>query len=153
MTKEYTWKADSFAGLFNKMDANKVGSEIEMLGENVTTDEIVEQAKSVHSAMHNYFEWDDTKAGHLWRKTQATHLLNHLQVTYVKSEDEEPVTVKAFVNIKNQGGYNKIETVVSDVDRYGILLNKAYRELDTVRNKYQELSEIQERLAFLEEVL
>lgn len=152
MKKEYSWKQDGIQGLFNSMDANRVGTEIEMLGDGVTAEDIVKQAKSVKSAMHNYFEWDDAKAGHQYRKQQATKLLCHLQVTYVKEDKSEPVNVRAFVNVKHNDGFYKIETVVSDVDRYQILLNKAYNELRGVKTKYQELSEIQEKLSFLDEL-
>ncbi len=151
MKKEYCWKATSFSGLYNKMDANKVGQEIESLGENVTAEDVVSKAKSTRSAMHNYFEWDDSVAGHLYRKQQANQLLCHLQVKYIVDK-KEPVRVKAFVNTKRNNGYQPIETVVSDIDRYQMLLNKAYEELRSVKTKYQELSEIQEKLSFLDEL-
>ncbi len=151
MKKEYCWKASIFSGVYETMDADKVGKEIEALGDNVTTDEIVEKAKSTRSAMHNYFEWDDSVAGHMYRKQQASRLLCNLEVKYI-ADKKEPVTVRAYVNLKKQSSYQPIETVVSDIDRYQMLLSKAYEDLKRVKTKYQDLEEIQEKLSFLDEL-
>lgn len=151
MKKVYCWKQSAAINFVNKMDANKVGAEIEALGDAVTPENVVYLAKKKTSEMHNYFEWDNEKAGHLYRKSQATSLLNALQVEIVTPKQKEPVTVKAYVNIKRNSEYQKIETVVNDVEKYQILREKAYSELRSVRDKYKELEDLQEKLAFLDE--
>lgn len=154
MKKQYSWRAGVTSGFYKRYDANAVGLEIEEIGDNVTADQVVQRATDVNSAMHEIFEWDNTKAGHLWRKQQAANLLCSLQVEYVSEDEEkikEPITVRAYVGIKQKQGYHKIETVVEDLDLYADLLNKAYNELKAIRNKYKNLGEIQEKLAFLDE--
>ena len=150
MKKQYSWKAGMTGNFYKRFDANTVGLEIEELGDNVTTDQVVERASDKGSAMHDMFEWDNTKAGHLWRKQQAASLLCALQVEYV-SEEKEPVKVRAYVGLKQKQGYHKIETVVESLDMYAQLLEKAYSELRSVKNKYKDLGEIQEKLSFLDE--
>lgn len=154
MRKQYSWKAGVTGNYYRKFDANAVGNEIEALGDNVTTDQVVAQAAKRSSAMHEMFEWDDTKAGYMWRKQQAAGILCSLHVEYIVENTEkqrEPVKVRAYVGLKQRQGYHKIETVVEDVDMYTQLLEKAYNELRGIKNKYQSLSEIQEKLSFLDE--
>lgn len=152
MKKVYRWENSTSGTFFKKYDANKVGAEIETLGDDVTPENVVLLAKNEKSEMHNYFEWDDSKAGHLYRKQQAGVLLNKLQIEYVTEQSDEPVVVKAYVNLKQNMEYQKIETVITDVDKYQMLKEKAYKELRSVRDRYAEIEEIRERLAFLDEV-
>lgn len=154
MKKQYSWKAGVTGNFYKRFDANAVGLEIEELGDNVTSEQVVERASDRGSAMHDIFEWDNTKAGHLWRKQQAASLLCSLQVEYISEEKEtekEPVKVRAYVGLKQKQGYHKIETVVESLDMYAQLLEKAYSELRSVKNKYKDLGEIQEKLSFLDE--
>ena len=141
--KEYSW---SIKGIFDDMDATKVGEELELLGDNILPGRVVEVAKNENSEMHNYFEWDDTIAGEKYRIIQAGRIVQNLKVTIVKSEIAEPIHVRAFVNTKRNTGYKNIEAVISNVDEYALLLSKAYKELTTIKEKYQQLEEIQELL-------
>lgn len=141
--KEYSW---SIKGFFDDMDATKVGEELELLGDEILPERVVEVAKNENSEMHNYFEWDDAKAGQEYRIIQARKIIGNLKVTIVKSEITEPIHVRAFVNTKRNTGYKNIEAVISNVDEYALLLSKAYKELTTIKEKYQQLEEIQELL-------
>lgn len=152
MKKQYSWKKDFWVS--NSLDIDKIGNEIDKIEETygvVTAEKVVEKAESERSAMHNYFEWNNDKAGHLYRLYQARNMINSIEVTYISDGKKEPVTVRAFVNTKKNQGYQRIEKVVSDVDRYQMLLDKAYDDLRVVRDKYSELQEIQEKLSFLDE--
>lgn len=149
--KKYSWEVGTISSeILAKMDAEKVGKELEKLGGDVTASAVVELAKSKKSEMHDYFEWDNEIAGQKYREKQARDLIRNIKVTFVKDEKEtEPV--RAYVNIKRCNGYSKIEEVVNDVDAYQMLLDKAYEELRTIKRRYTELKEIQEKLAFLNE--
>ena len=150
--KEYSWEVGgNFASFAKNMDANKVGKELEKLGEDITASGVVAIARKKSSEMHDFFEWDDSKAGPKYREIQARQLINMLKVTYTKGDKETP-PVKAYVNVKRCSGYSQIDKAVNDVNRYQMLLNRAYEDLRIVRNRYTELEEIQERLAFLDNV-
>jgi hypothetical protein len=108
-------------------------------------------ARKKSSEMHDFFEWDDSKAGAKYREHQARQLIGMLKVTYTKGKKETP-PVRAYVNVKRCSGYSQIDKAVNDVSRYQMLLDRAYEDLRIVRNRYTELEEIQERLAFLDNV-
>ena len=153
MKKQYRWKRNSWLD-GRKLDANEVGQEFEKIENKygvVTAEKVVAIAENENNVLHNYFEWDNEKAGHLWRKQQARTLIACVEVTYINEDKTDPVTVRAFVNTKKDQGYQRIEKVVTDIDSYQRLLDKAYDDLRVVRDKYADLQEIQEKLSFLDE--
>lgn len=138
--KEYSWNITGFY----KQDANEVGKELEKI-ENLTPENVVEVARDKKNVMHDMFEWDDSIAGEKYRKTQASKILAAIQVKIIV--DNEPnKQVRAFVTTKKNSNFKPIEKVVKDVDQYALLLDKAYRELNYIKIKYENLKEIQELL-------
>lgn len=153
MKKQYSWKKDSWLD-GRKLDASEVGKEFEKIENRygvVTAEKVVAIAEDENNVLHDYFEWDNDKAGYLWRKQQARTLIACVEVTYINEEKTDPITVRAFVNTKKNEGYQRIEKVVTDIDSYQRLLDKAYDDLRVVRDKYADLQEIQEKLSFLDE--
>lgn len=149
--KKYSWEVGTISSeILSKMDAEKVGKELEKLNGDVTASNVVELAKNKKSEMHNYFEWDNEIAGQKYREKQARDLIRNIKVTFVK-EEKESEPVRAYVNVKRFNGYSPIEEVVQDVDAYQMLLDRAYEELRVIKNKYAQLQEIQEKLSFLSE--
>lgn len=146
--KEYSWNV----GFSYAVDANDVGQEFEKLGENLTAETVVNVARDENNILHNIFEWDDTVAGEKYRKIQASQLISNLKVV-IKEDEEKPVITRAFVTTQRNTKFQPIEKVVNDVTQYQLLLEKAYRELNSIKCKYDSLIEIQELLADMPEVL
>ena len=147
--KKYSWSLD---GLY-KEDPELVAQELEKLDE-LTPENVVEHARNNESSiLHNMFEWDNDIAGEKYRKIQASSIITSIRVQIIDEKDEEkpPKVVRAFVQMKKQSEYQLIETAIADVDKYQILLEKAYKELGQVKNKYTTLQEIQELLANIPE--
>lgn len=147
MKKEYSW---TISGFF-KVDANEVGKELEKLGDNLTPDNVLEVAKDESNVMHNMFEWDDTVAGQKYRLWQARNIISNIRVNII-SDDSQKRKIRAFVTTKKETVFEPIEKVVKDTDRYAILLNNAYRELNYIKYKYDTLAEIQELLRNIPEI-
>lgn len=145
----YTWKIDYFS---NKgADANKVGAEIETLGDNFTTTEMIAKARNESSSMHTLFEWNDDIAAEKFRENQARNILCNLvfKVDEVKKEDAAPVRV--FVsNGEHKKEYVPIKTVVKVEDKYQELLNQAYADLRAFKLKYSSLRELDYILELIE---
>jgi len=139
--KEYSWRI----GWKYSQDANEVGKELEKLGDNITAEGVVNLARDNNSVLHDMFEWDDTAAAEKYRNQQARCIITSIQVSIVADEDK-PRQIRAFVTTKKNTVYEPIEKVVKDTDRYAILLDRAYMELNSIKCKYAELKEIQELL-------
>lgn len=139
--KEYSWHI----GYSYTQDPNEVGKELEKLGENLTPENVVELARNEDSVLHNMFEWDDSIAAEKYRKAQATRIIVNLQVNVI-ADDEKPRQVRAFVTTEKNTKFEPIEKIISDTDKYALLLEKAYKELSSIKHKYETLTEIQELL-------
>lgn len=138
--KEYSWKVWNYS-----QDANEVGKELEKLGDNVTAEGVVNLARNDKSVLHEMFEWNDGIAAEKYRNQQARNIITSIQVNIVTDEDK-PRQIRAFVTTKKNTVYEPIEKVVKDTDRYAILLERAYNELNAIKQKYTELQEIQDLL-------
>ena len=108
-------------------------------------DDVVKTAENPKHALHEYFEWNDSAAGHKYRLWQARELIR-VSVTIIGDADDEPI--KAYWSFKedryNQsgGGYMAMVDVLTDTDRYDRMLSEAKQELDTFRKKYRALKEL-----------
>lgn len=138
--KEYSWNVTGFY----KQDANEVGRELEKI-EVLIPENVVNVARDENNILHEMFEWDDSIAGEKYSKQQASKIIANISVKVI-AEDKPNKLVRAFVTTKKNSGFKPIEKVVKDVDQYALLLDKAYRELNYIKIKYENLKEIQELL-------
>ena len=130
------WKHPQYA---NGTDAEKIYQEI---GEKtLTAEEIVEKAQDENTELHGYFEWDDSKAGALYRLQQARHLLCNL-VFVTESEQEEPIRV--FHISSEPKKYKPTKLILQQPDEYQALLKRAKDELYAFQRKYKSLVELEE---------
>lgn len=84
----------------------------------LTPNLIIEVAKNPGSILHEFFEWDDKKAGHSHRLQQARNLITSVKVTIVS----ETKMINAISYVRDprlpshQQGYVSIETLKTDKD-------------------------------------
>lgn len=130
-------------------DAQKVGEAIEAIEQEhggTSPALVVTAATAPESVLHGFFEWDDAKAGPLYRETQAQHLLRSLVAVRIDGEDLEHPT-RAFVSVRrwedNDGGsYVSVREALRVVDYRKQLMRDAMRDLDAYRIKYHLLADL-----------
>ena len=148
--KNYSWRID-----FYSVDANEVGKELEEIENStgLTAENLVEYAKeNEKSIVHGMLEWDDAVAGEKYRKSQAQRIITNIQVEIIKKEEKLPVRAFVKTTKAHNEEFRNIESVVSDAEKYQMLLSKAYAELNATKNRYKELEEIQELLKDIPEI-
>lgn len=153
MYKEYSWNTG-----WTKGNAQKIGQELEKIEQStdLTAENVVEYARThKKSELYSALEWDDTIAGEKWRKQQASTIITNIRVQIIEDDDtpKNAKPIRAYVQTTEVRTYDPIEVVVKDPDKYQIMLEKAYRELNRTKEKYADLSEIQELLADVPELL
>lgn len=139
--------------MFNKADPAKCYDEITSIGDEVTPSQVVEKAESEDSELHKCFTWDDTEAAGLWRLKEAREVMRQL-IVITRPDPEEPEEQKEPVQFRllmkndnsHSSGYKQTIVMVRDEDEYKKLLDQAYAELRTFKNKYSMLSELKEIL-------
>lgn len=109
----------------------------------LTPAEVVEKAANPLSAMHPYFQWDDTAAAEAYRKIQAGKLIRSMKIKFQPSPTVEPIRMPLYYNAGQVGGekeYKPITTLQNDPDDYAKALANARRELEQTRQRYENLN-------------
>lgn len=106
---------------------------------------VVDAAKKKRSALHGYFEWDDTKAANEHRLTQARRLIRCVEVVRPEAPDKGYTRAFQVARSKRDGkgqSYQQIEDIMADPDRRAELIQRALMELLAIRRKYHQLQEL-----------
>ena len=134
----YKWKEGSQHKVSAQI-AGEVCEELEKKGE-LNAINLVDVSRPEDAPLHDEFEWNDNIAAEMYRRTQAGQIIRHLAV---RTETQTPV--RAFFNVESVGKtYESVETIITQEDKYAVLLKQALRELEAFQRKYQMLSELQE---------
>ena len=137
-----------------RADAAKCYEEICEIGEEVRPEQVLDKARDESSELHKCFDWDDSSAAEKYRLSQARSVINHLIVVTQETDEPEKEPVQFRVMLKNEqtkdSGYKQTIVMVRDEDEYAKLLDQAYKELHSFKQKYQCLSELSEILALID---
>jgi hypothetical protein len=85
-------------------DVQIVGEALESIKEKhgiLKSEDIVKTAKPKSNPLHKYFDWDDAHAAELYRRQEATRLVQSINIIILSDGAEEEV--RAFVNITQAG--------------------------------------------------
>ncbi len=108
----------------------------------VPAEAVVDFARDDSTALHAYFDWDDTEAARKWRIEQARHVIR--MIVEVIAQDLPPV--RAFVSLTTDrnagGGYRSVRDVLADDRLREQMLQDALSEFKLFRAKYEGLKEL-----------
>lgn len=105
-----------------------------------TPEALVDLARDPTSAIHAYFEWDDTKAAEQYRRVQARYYLRSITVEYT-TEYAGGLEVRAFVPTHVDGGgrvWRPTLEVAATEEGMRELLATAKAELRAFQKKYSQ---------------
>lgn len=119
------------------------------------TQMIVDEAKSDKSPLHEWFEWDNTKAANEHRKYQARQLIKGIEIEVIENDKSSQI-VRAFHYVErgeNENitkGFAKFEVIQQNPDEYNEFILEAYlrriRELNSKYRRYKELRPLTEAI-------
>jgi len=136
----YSWKTFQYS-----VSADVAGKEFEKIEKKygkVTSELLLQNAEPTESPLHELFEWDDAVAGHKYRLSQATNIIINLAVEVEK--EQKPKKIRAYYNVSDtekKGRFINAETAFSNPDTKEIILKRAYREMQSFMQKYENLTE------------
>ena len=106
---------------------------------------IVERARSPNSALHKYFEWDDTAAASAYRLQQARNVIRAV-VQIVPRADGSATAVRAYISLPSDravsGGYRPVAEIVNDEWKTAEAFAELRRLLGRLRVRYGALAQI-----------
>ena len=141
--KVFSWKSTGY-----KADAQLVGEELEQIekqGSLEASDVVAYAENNVKSELHKCFEWDDEKASKNWRLYEARKILCSISLQIV----EEPKKVqRVYVNIKDKSTeervFKNINEVLKNDEEYQQLIEKAKKEFEGCKDRYNDLLQKQD---------
>lgn len=83
-------------------------------------EQVIEAARNPNSAMHDWFEWDDTAAASAYRLAQARWLIKSINVVIERS-DQSRVIAPAFT-FTGTKGYIETQVVVQTEGRLAVAI-------------------------------
>lgn len=110
----------------------------------ITPHAVVDAARPTSSPIHSAFEWDDWRAGELYRQEQARGLIRSVRVL-VNVQNAETQPVRAFLNVKmtEQGsGYVAVREALTTPAYRDQILVDALAELKAWQARYKQLNEL-----------
>lgn len=101
------------------------------------------------SALHGYFEWDDSAAAAAYRLEQAQALVRRVKVTIIQQGAPEPISVRAYIAARElpaaedrqPGSYVAIEEIAGATSEQAALMESIQRDVVRLRRKYQHVSD------------
>lgn len=135
----------------HKANARIVAEEIVSIGESATPAQIVDKARDPETELHKCFEWRDDVAAEKYRLQQARQVVCHLVIRETIREDKPPV--RYMLQTKNGDGYQPTRIIYKDPDKYQALLQSVLRELEAIRNKHSNLSELEQVFEAIDDVI
>ncbi|MEN0652374.1 MULTISPECIES: hypothetical protein [Hyphobacterium] len=150
----YAWKPESRITL----DAQAAGEEIERIrvarNGRLTSEAVVEEAKDEASPLHPAFEWDNDRAAHQYRVTQAAHLIRSITLVADSRPGQPEKPVRAFVNVTvdEDRSYTSVAHALSDEALRAQVLSQAWKEIEAWKRKYSDLVEFARLFGVIEEL-
>lgn len=152
MTMVYKWKP--YASLPG-ISAQVAGEELERIRRsrngNMIAADVLKEARKASSPLHSAFEWDDKKAAHHYRLSQAGELIR--AVVVIDDSKPESAPVRAFVNVgeNEERGYTSVVAAMSDTVMRAQVIARAWKELEDWRKRYEELLEFSQVFAVVDQ--
>jgi hypothetical protein len=122
----------------------------------LTPSAVVADARPARSPLHPAFEWDDRRAGPLYREDQARRLIRSVAVLVPVAGQGQPARQIAFVSVGQPvpGGalYTTTTRALSAAESRARVLEEALAQLRGWQERYQHLTELAEVFQAIEEV-
>jgi hypothetical protein len=120
---------------------------------------VLDKARDSKSALHRYFEWDDSVAAEAHRLTQAETLVRKVHVTLIPTGATDPVRVRAFVATRDlhdaataegdtdvanasAGSYKMVGDLTGSSAYEAAVLNQIKGDLRRLQHKYRAHQEL-----------
>lgn len=143
----YQWKVPGIM----PVDAQTAGNELERIYKRdgvIEPETVVTESVSPCAPLHNCFEWNDKKAAHKYRITQAQGIIR--AIVSVDEAEKTPET-RAFVSVERE--YHPVSVVIRNPEKRDILLQNALNELHWFEKKYNSLCELSSVFSAIKEVI
>jgi hypothetical protein len=107
----------------------------------LTPEAVVRVAKDPDNPLHSWFEWDDAKAGHQHRISQARVLIKRVKIV-TPAGSRTPKYVSVEINDSTDRRYEPLQRVVQDPSKLDFVIGEVVGSVDELSVKLEALSEL-----------
>jgi len=143
MSKVYQWNIKSLSKGVDPDEALNEIQRAESIMGKITAETVLAVAYDESSPIHPLFEWDDSKAGHMYRLSQARSIINNIEVKVISDDETRVIPVFEIVSSNAGQSYKHIEVMTlnerkqviqSTISMINILKNKikCYKDFENV---------------------
>lgn len=149
--KKYLWREGA---PFHKKDTQRIGEFIDTFSVK-TPKNILNRSNNRNSPLYKYIEWDDSKAGYLYRLQQVKNIVNHILIRI--SSDDRKIPMRAFISVTSDAikgcQYVTLDTLASNEVLRKQVMDRAYRELESWRDRYEQYKELKKATLYIKKAL
>jgi hypothetical protein len=111
----------------------------------LTSEMVLNEAKNKKSSLNKCFEWDDSRAGHLYRLIQARTLIRSVKIEIAGGRPEKLIHVPVSVGDSGKTGkYVSACVIEADEDAYNRALEAAQKDLDSALRRISQIKKIKQ---------
>ena len=108
----------------------------------LTAQDVVNDARNTKSPIHDYFEWDDSMAAEKYRLEQARCLIRSIDIVVTYQGEEKPVRAIVCVEYSGREAYVPIQVVAKNADLRQQIIEKALSEIISWQGRYETYKEL-----------
>lgn len=108
----------------------------------LTAQDVVNDARSTESPTHDYFEWDDSIAAEKHRLEQARCLIRSIDIIVTYQGEERPIRAIVCVEHSGKEAYTPIQVVAKNADLRQQVVEKALNEIISWQRRYEDYKEL-----------
>lgn len=143
----YRWKsqATEIKGGNVQLIGQRLAELVEAHGDRLKPQVIVDEARSKKSPLHMLFTWDDKHAAELYRRVEARKVMQQIQIVIDDDAAPQPMFISVIETIsedEEERAYVTTARVLSDAVLTRQVLERAYDEMRTFRDKYGHFKEL-----------
>jgi len=124
-------------GVYAKVDPEIAGEQFDRLAakNRLNAEEVVRENTPDDAPLHGEFVWDDKLAAHEYRKERARCLIRHLAFVTVETPEDAPQ--RCYFKVEpTSNNYEPIQQIIQSVDKTKLLIQTAYLEMVSYRDKF-----------------
>lgn len=133
---------------------SKVLTELAESEGGLTPKSLLDASRDVSAPLHNEFEWNDGIAAEKYREYQAQKIIQNVYIRYSTDEEEREQQERAFVPTPEQKSvYVTLKSALTNDQWKAHLMEDAQRDMRAFAAKYRRLTELQDLIHAMEELL
>lgn len=98
---------------------------------------LVDEAKKKDNPLHNFFEWDNGKAGVSWRLQQARVLINLITYDLITSKGKKKIYRYELIKTNGNSEYLEVDEILTNKKFKEQIIQQALKELEYWKKKYE----------------